>query len=66
MFPPILLYICTGQSHQLAPQTKVVVEVSYLRNACGESTENVYRRIGRFGMLSKGEGMKSGMGEEVK
>ncbi len=45
------------------------VEMSYLRSACGirkmdgESNESVY---GRFGMSSKGEGMKWGVVEGVK
>ncbi len=46
-----------------------VVEMSYLRGACGvwrmdgESNESVYHR---FGMSSKGEGMKGGVVERVK
>ncbi len=45
------------------------VEMSYLRNACGmrrmdgESNESVYNR---FGMSSKGEGVKCGVVEGVK
>ena len=45
------------------------VEMSFLRGACGvgrmdgESNERVY---GRFGMSSKGEGMKCGVVELVK
>ncbi len=45
------------------------VEMSYLRSACGvwrmdgESNESVYNR---FGMSSKGEGMKHGVVEGVK
>ncbi len=40
-----------------------VVEMSYLRRMDGESNESVYKR---FGMSSKGEGMKCRVVEGVK
>ena len=67
---PTLTYGCESWTWNEMHQSRIrAVEMSYLRGACGstwqemESNENVYER---FGMGSKGEGIKCGVVEWVK
>ena len=67
---PTLTYGCETWTWNEMHQSRIrAVEMSYLRGACGrtwqdmESNENVYER---FGMRSKGEGIKCGVVEWVK
>ena len=67
---PTLTYGCETWTWNEMQQSRIrAVEMSYLRGACSrtwqdmESNENVYER---FGMRSKGEGIKCGVVEWVK